>query len=74
MQLDAERRRAEADKEAVMSELVDREKQIVAEKEEKKRLEEKIRMMHSQILTGGKTLEELPQFRSALEEKQRIIR
>jgi kinesin family protein 3/17 len=39
------------------------------EKEEKKRLEEKIKMMNSQLLIGGKKVEDTPQFRNALEEK-----
>lgn len=30
--------------------------------------------MNSQILIGGKKIEDLPQFRNALEEKQRIMR
>jgi kinesin family protein 3/17 len=37
-------------------------------------LEEKIRALNSQMLIGGKKVEETPQFRSALEEKQKIIR
>ena len=44
------------------------------EKEEKKRLEEKIKMMNSQLLIGGKKIEDTPQFRNALEEKQKLIR
>ena len=35
---------------------------------------EKIKKLNSQLLHGGKKLEELPQFKTALEEKQRIIR
>jgi hypothetical protein len=30
--------------------------------------------MNSQMLIGGKKIEDTPQFRSALEEKQRLIR
>ena len=44
------------------------------EKEEKKKLEEKIKMLNSQLLVGGKKIEDTPQFKSALEEKQRLIR
>lgn len=44
------------------------------EREEKKRLEEKIKMMDSQILIGGKKVEDTPQFRTALEAKQKLIR
>jgi hypothetical protein len=39
------------------------------EKEEKKKLEEKIKMLNSQLLVGGKKIEDTPQFKSALEEK-----
>jgi len=44
------------------------------EKEEKKKLEEKIKMLNSQLLVGGKKIEDTPQFKTALEEKQRLIR
>ena len=44
------------------------------EKEEKKKLEEKIKILNSQLLVGGKKIEDTPQFKNALEEKQRIIR
>lgn len=37
-------------------------------------MEEKIRFLGSQVLVGGKKIEDLPQFRSALEAQQRIIR
>lgn len=36
--------------------------------------EEQIKMLTSQLLVGGQVIEETPQFRSALETKQRIIR
>jgi kinesin family protein 3/17 len=44
------------------------------EREEKMRLEEKIKLMNSQMLTGGKKIEETPQFRVALEKKHKQIR
>lgn len=47
---------------------------MLIEKEEKKKLEEKIKMLNSQMLIGGKKVEDTPQFRNALEEKQRLIR
>lgn len=37
-------------------------------------LEQKIASMNSQILPGGREIQDLPQFRQALEEKHRIIR
>jgi len=48
--------------------------EYMKEKENKHMLEEKIKMLNSQLLIGGKKLEDLPQFKSALEEKQKIIR
>lgn len=74
MQLEAEKRRAEEDKNAAINALQERSREILIEKEEKKKLEEKIKMMNSQMLIGGKKVEDTPQFRNALEEKQRIIR
>ena len=47
MQLEAEKRRAEEDKAAAINQLEARQKEIQFEKEEKKRLEEKIKMMNS---------------------------
>ena len=37
-------------------------------------LETKINAMNSQMLIGGKKIEDTPQFRVALEEKQRVLR
>ena len=68
-QLEAEKKRAEEDKAAAINALEMRSKEYMIEKEEKKRLEEKIKMMNSQMLVGGKKVEDLPQFRNALEEK-----
>ena len=51
-----------------------RSQEFISEKEEKRKLEEKIRLMNSQLLVGGKKLEETPQFITALEEKQKAIR
>ena len=72
--MNEEKKRAEADKEAAISALEAQQKEILHEKEQKMILEEKIRMMNSQMLIGGKKIEDTPQFRSALEEKQKIIR
>ena len=36
-------------------------------------LEDKIKIMNSQVLVGGKKLEDTPQFIIALEEKQKVI-
>jgi kinesin family protein 3/17 len=69
-ELEEERRKAEADKEAAMEALEMRSREYLSEKEEKRRLEERIRMMSSQLILGGKKVEDTPQFILALEEKQ----
>lgn len=74
VQLEEEKRRAEQDKAAAINALEERNKEFYQEKEEKQRLEEKIRSLNSQMLIGGKKIEETPQFRSLLEEKQKLIR
>lgn len=74
VQLEEEKRRAEQDKAAAITALEERNREFYQEKEEKKRLEEKIRALNSQMLVGGKKIEETPQFRSLLEEKQKLIR
>jgi kinesin family protein 3/17 len=73
-QLEEEKRRAEEDKEAAINALEVRSREYMLEREEKMRLEEKIKLMHSQMLTGGKKIEETPQFRVALEKKHKQIR
>lgn len=72
--LEQQKRRAEEDKMAAITALEARSREFMIEKEEKKKLEEKIKMLNSQLLIGGKKIEDTPQFKSALEEKQRIIR
>ena len=74
MKLEEEKRRAEEDKELAIQALEEKSLAYFREKEEKIKLEEKIKMMNSQLLVGGKKIEDTPQFRSALEEKQRIFR
>lgn len=59
---------------AAITALENRSREFMMEKEEKKKLEEKIKALNSQLLIGGKKIEDTPQFKSALEEKQRIIR
>jgi len=74
LRLEQQKRRAEEDKMAAITALESRSREYMLEKEEKKRLEEKIKMLNSQLLVGGKKVEDTPQFKTALEEKQRIIR
>ena len=54
--------------------LEQRSKEFFQEREQKKRLEEKIRLMNSQLLIGGQKIEETVQFRNAVEEEQKKIR
>ena len=71
--LEEDKRKAEEDKAAMIKVLETRSREYMKEKEEKRKLEEKIKLMSSQMLLGGKKIEDTPQFRSALEEKQRLI-
>jgi len=73
-QLEEDKKKAEQDKVAAFAMLEARSKEFVQEREEKKKLEEKIGAMYSQMLQGGKKIEDTPQFRNALEEHQQIIR
>lgn len=72
--LEDEKRKAEEDKAAAIVALEARSKEVIQEKEEKKRLEDKIKAMSSQLLLGGQKIEESPQFLSALEERQKVIK
>jgi len=71
--LEEDKRKAEEDKAAMIKVLETRSREYMKEKEEKRKLEEKIKLMSSQMLLGGKKIEDTPQFRTALEEKQRMI-
>ena len=57
-----------------MQALEQRSLEFFQEREQKKRLEEKIRLMNSQLLVGGQKIEETLQFRNAVEEEQKKIR
>lgn len=71
--LEEEKRRAEEDREAALQALESRSKEFFMEREQKKQLEEKIRSMDSQMLIGGRKVEETPQFKTALAEQQKLI-
>jgi hypothetical protein len=58
LNLEKQKRRAEEDKMAAITALEARSREYMFEKEEKKKLEEKIRHMNSQLLIGGKTIED----------------
>ena len=72
--LEAEKQQAEADKNAAINALEIRSHEFLQAQEEKRMLEDKIKAMNSQILPGGKKIEDTPQFRTALEEQQKRIR
>lgn len=52
-----------------------RSREFMLEKEEKRKLEERIQSMQSQLLVGGQKIEDTPQFRNALQQEyQRVHR
>lgn len=63
LQVEEQKRRAEADKLAAITALEARSREFMREKEEKRRLEARIATMQSQLLIGGAKLEESPVFR-----------
>lgn len=73
IQLEEQKKRAEEDKDAAIFALEQASKQYLQEREEKKLLERKIQMMNSQVIVGGHKIEDTPQFRSALEERQTML-
>lgn len=72
-QLEEQKKRAEEDKNLAILALEQASKQYLQERDEKKRLESKISLMNSQMLVGGTKIEDTPQFRTALEEKQSVL-
>jgi len=68
VRLQQDKRRAEKDKEYAINALESKYKEYLREKEAQ------ISKLSSQLLVGGKRIEETPQFRSALETKQKLIR
>ena len=59
-QLEAEKKQAEADKNAAINALEIRSHEFLQAQEEKRHLEDKIKAMNSQILPGGKKIEDTP--------------
>ena len=72
--LEQEKRKAEEDKAAAIVALETLSREVKEEKDERKRLEDKIKMMSSQVLLAGEKIENTPQFLCALEEKHKIIK
>lgn len=68
VQLDEQRRQAEADKLAAITELENRSRQFMVEKREKKMLEQKIAALQGQLLNGGDSMQVTPAVRCGLRE------
>lgn len=66
LQLDEQRRRAEADKLAAITELENRSQEFMREKCEKMALEEKIASLQGQLLIGGNSAQVNPAIRCVL--------
>ena len=66
MKLQEEKEQALQDKNEAIKELEKASRQYLIEREEKLKLEKKIQIMNSQMITGGHKIEETPQFKSAL--------
>lgn len=73
-QLDAARKREQADKLAAISALERQSAEIMKHKAAMAALEHRIRHMQSQLLVGGHRLEDTPQFRQLLAAEQERIR
>lgn len=74
LEVEEQKRRAEADKLAALTALETASAEFMREKEEKKELEAKIAAMQSQLLIGGNKLEDIPAFRTLLAKEHRRIR
>ena len=74
LEVEQQKKRLEQDRQAAIALLELRSKEFEREKEAKKRLEAKIKVLQSQMLEGGQAIEDTPQFQSALAEKQKLIR
>jgi kinesin family protein 3/17 len=83
LEIENQRRRAEADKMAAIRELEERSQEMMREKGEKRKLEERIANLTSQMLVGrdsgnsgnaggvgGMAQQDTPAFRTALKEQQ----
>ncbi|GBG86232.1 hypothetical protein CBR_g41137 [Chara braunii] len=73
-QVEEQKRRAEQDKLAAITELEEKSKEFMNEKLEKQQLEQRITNMQSQLLIGGHKIEDTPAFRSLLQAEHRRIR
>ncbi|KAG2374384.1 hypothetical protein C9374_010954 [Naegleria lovaniensis] len=69
LELEEEKRRAEEDKLAAIEALEARSREFLHEKTLKRKLEEKIAHLQSQLLVGGEKIEETPAFRKLIKQE-----
>lgn len=60
VELEKDKQKAEEDKREVINAYEQRSKEFFSEREERKKLEEKIKALNSQVLVGGQKIEETP--------------
>lgn len=73
LEVEEQKKRAEADKLAALTALEKRSKEFMKEKEDKKALERKIQQMQSQLLMGGNKLEDVPAVRAVIAQEHKKI-
>ncbi|GCA65175.1 kinesin-like protein, partial [Kipferlia bialata] len=73
LELEEERKRAELDKMTAIRALEQRSREFLREKQQKRRLEERIAMMQSQMLYGGDTIIDTSEFKSAVAQEHARI-
>lgn len=74
LEVEEQKRKAEQDKMAAITELEKKSREFLMEKQAKRALEERIAGMQSQMLTGGQKIEDTPAFRSLLMAEHKRIR
>eukprot|EP00242_Pyramimonas_sp_CCMP2087_P003982 CAMPEP_0198214834 /NCGR_PEP_ID=MMETSP1445-20131203/44469_1 /TAXON_ID=36898 /ORGANISM="Pyramimonas sp., Strain CCMP2087" /LENGTH=657 /DNA_ID=CAMNT_0043890189 /DNA_START=574 /DNA_END=2543 /DNA_ORIENTATION=- len=74
LEVEEQKRRAEEDKLAAITELQHKSMEFMREKAEKRKLEERINSLQSQLLVGGHKVEETPAFRAMLQQEHKRIR
>lgn len=72
LEIEEQKRRAEADKLAALTALEKRSREFMVEKNAKKELESKIAAMQGQVLVGGEKLENVPQVGQGLKGLERF--
>lgn len=74
MELEEQNRRAERDKLVAISALEERSREFMREKKQKERLERKINTLQSQMLSGGRKIEDSQAFRTLIAQEHTKIR